>query len=54
MGLVIWDQHKGWSVELTRFHGPNLVIFEVVAGGNQTLLIGAYLPSSTLEHLPDL
>ena len=39
--LVIWEQTRGWSIELTRFHGPNMVICKAVADGKRTLLIGA-------------
>ena len=35
------------------FHGPNVVTCEVITR-KWTLLIGAYLPNSALEHLPDL
>ena len=31
-----------------------MVNFEVVAGSKQTPIVGAYLLTSTLEHLPDL
>ena len=31
-----------------------MVICEVVAGDQKTTFIGAYLPPSTLDHLPDL
>ena len=54
MGLVVRDQPQVWIIELTRFHGPNIVICEVVTDRKCTLIIGAYLPPSTLEHLPDL
>ena len=53
-GLFIRDQPKGWRVNSTRFHGPNMVSCEVVAGSKRTPLTGAYLPPSRLEHLPDL
>ena len=39
---------------MTRFHGPNVVIYEVVSGGKSTTLIGSYLLPSTLKHLPNL
>ena len=44
------DRPQGWSIELTFIQGLNVVICEVVAG-KRTLLIRAYYPSSTLEHL---
>ena len=52
--LVVWDRPQVWSVESMRFHVPNVVIWEVVTDGKQTLNIGAYLPNSILENLPDL
>ena len=54
MGLVVQDQPKVWSVQSTRFHGQNVVRCKVISGSKRNPLIGAYLPSSTLEHLPDL
>ena len=44
----------GWILELTRFHGPNVVSYEVVRGTSRTPVIGAHLPMITLDHLPDL
>ena len=37
-----------------RFHGPNVVSFEIVFGRQKTPIIIAYLPPSTLGRLPDL
>ena len=54
MGLVIRDQQKVWSIELTRFHGLNVVIYNIVTGSKQTPLVIEYLPPSTLDYLPDL
>ena len=51
--LVIRDQHQGWIIESTHFHGTNVVSCEVVTD-KRTLLIGRYLPPSTLFHLTDL
>ena len=51
--MIVQDQSQVWSIDLTRFHGPNVAICEVVTS-KRTQLIGAYLPPSTLEHLPDL
>ena len=53
VGMVAWYQTQVWSIELTRFHGMNVVICEVVSG-KCTPIIRAYLPTSTLEHLSDL
>ena len=54
--LVVRDRPQGWSVELMRFHDPNVVRCEVfnVTDRKRKPVIGAYLPPSTLEHLPDL
>ena len=42
------------GVDVTRFHCPNLVIYEVVTDKKWTPIIGAYLLPSTLEQLLDL
>ena len=52
--LVVWYQPQNWSLESMRFHWLNSVSFEVVTDRNQNPIIGAYLPSSTLENLPDM
>ena len=52
VGLVVREWLQGWSVESTRFHGPNVVSCEVISGGKQNPLVRAYLLLSTLEHLP--
>ena len=36
------------------FHGPNLVSCKIISGGQHTLLIGAYLPLSNIDHLLNL
>ena len=41
-------------MELTRFHGLDVVSYKVVYGGKHTPLVITYLPPSTLEHLLDL
>ena len=53
VGLVVRDRPQGWSKESTRFHGPIMVICEVITN-KKTPLTGTYLPPSTLEHLTDL
>ena len=53
VGTTVGDQTQGWSIDSTRFYGPNVVRCEVVAG-KRTSLIRAYFPPSSLEHLPDL
>ena len=54
MGLVVRGQTDGQSVELKRFHGLNVVSCEILSVRQQASLIRAYLPLSTIEHLPDL
>ena len=44
----------GWSIESTRFHGTNVVSYNIVTGKKGNPVIGAYLPPSTLDNLPDL
>ena len=48
--LVVKYLPQGWSVDSMRFHRPNMVSCEVVTGGKWSLIIGAYLLPSTLEH----
>ena len=31
-GLVTRKRPEGWDIESTNFHGPNVVIFEIVSG----------------------
>ena len=52
--LVIQDQPHGWNIEAMRSHGTNVVGYKVITGGQQTPTICTYLPTYTLEHLPDL
>ena len=52
--LIVRNHPQLLSVESARFHGPNVMSCEVVSGGKRTLFVGAYLPLSTLQHLPDL
>ena len=54
VGLVSQYWPMGWIIELTRFHSTNMVSCKVVTGISRTLIVGSYLPSSTLAHLPDL
>ena len=37
--LVVRERPDGWIVESMRFRGPNVIICEVVLGGQQTPLI---------------
>ena len=36
-----------------RFHRPNVLSCKIGTGHTRTLLVDAYLPPLTLEHLPD-
>ena len=54
VGVVVCDRPHGWSLESTRFCAPNVVICEVFTNRKRTLIIGAYLPPSTLKNLLDL
>ena len=54
VGLVIRKRPVNWVIKSTRYHGTNVVSCKIVTGLNWTLFVGAYLPSSTLEHLPEL
>jgi hypothetical protein len=44
---------KGWHIESTRFHGPNVLSCIINSGDKRMPLIGAYLPPSSLDSLPD-
>ena len=48
------ERPEGQIAESTHFHGPNMVIYEIISGAQRTPLIGGYLPLSTLYHLPDI
>ena len=54
MGLVTRERPVGWGVESMRYHGPNVVICNIVVRLTRTLLLRTYLLPSMLEHLPDL
>ena len=44
----------GWGIDSTRYHRRNVVSREIFPKITWTLLVGVYLPPSTLEHLTDL
>ena len=54
VGILVRERLELWSIELTRFQGTNMMSCEIVSGVQQNPLIRAYLPLSTLDHLPDL
>ena len=54
VGLVTRDRPVWWGIESTHYHRPNMFSYKIVTGLTQTPLGGAYLPPSTLEHLPEL
>ena len=37
-----------------RFHGPNVIICEVMIGMSRTLIVGVYFPPSIMAHLLDI
>ena len=43
-----------WGIESKRYHRPNLVSCDILTRITRTPLVGAYLPLSNMEHLPDL
>ena len=51
---MLQDNSEGRIVESTRFRGSNVVRCEINISNQQMPLIGAYLPPSTIYHLPDL
>ena len=48
------ERTKHWSVESLVRHGPNVLSCLLITGTQRTPLIGAYLPPSSLDDLPDL
>ena len=48
------EQKDGWSVELMRFRGSNVVSCEVMSVGQRTPPVRKYLTLSTLEHIANL
>ena len=54
VALVSKDQPEGWHFESTKTCGPNALSTVLVSGSSRTHIIGAYLPPSTLRHLPEL
>ena len=54
VGLVFQDRPQVCSLESTRFHGKNLVSYDVVKYKKQNPIIAKSLPPYTLDHLPDL
>ena len=48
VGLVLQE------FESTRFHRPDVVSCKVITGTSCTMIVGAYLPTYTLAHLPYL
>ena len=50
VGMIVRDRPQVCIIELTRFHGPNVLSFDFVAG-KRTHLIITYPPPYTLEHL---
>ena len=47
------ERPDGWGIESMSFYGTNVVNCEIVTGHTWNLIVGAYLPLSTLDHLLD-
>ena len=47
------EKPEVWIFEYMRFHGPNMAICKIVSSDQPVPIIGAYLPPSTLDNLPD-
>ena len=54
VALITKDQPDGWHFESTETYGPNVISTVLVSGTRRTHIVGAYLPPSSLQHLPDL
>ena len=54
VGLVFIDRPQFWTVYAMCFRRTNVVSCEVDFCVKRTPLVGAYLPPSTLENIPDL
>ena len=54
VGLMMRERPKEWGVGSMRFHGQNMVIYEIVTSPTRTPLVGVYLPHLALEHLPEV
>jgi exonuclease III len=53
VALITRANPEGWHIESTRFHGPNVLSCIINSGDKRMPLIGAYLPASSLDSLPD-
>ena len=55
-GVILMTRERSvwWDIESMRYHGPNMVSCKLINRLTRTPLVGAYLPLSTLDHLPDL
>ena len=54
VGMVTMEISEIRDIKSMQFCGPNLVCFKIVSGIQRIPLIGAYLPMTTLCHLPNL
>lgn len=54
VALISKTNPRGWHLESTQFHGPNVLSTIYVTGKKRIPIIGAYLPPTTLDHLTDL
>ena len=54
VGLTTRERPNRWGIYSTRYHETNVVICKIVTRLTRTPLIETHLPTSRLEHLPDL
>ena len=54
VGLVVREKTEVRSVEWTRFYGSNVVSCEIASGIQRMTPIGAHVPISNIDQLPDL
>ena len=52
--LIRREKPVRWVIDSTRYHGPNVISCKLVTGLTRTPLVSAYIPLSTLDHLPYL
>ena len=52
--MVMRERLIDQGIESMLYHGPNVVSCEIFTGLTRTPLVGAYLPPSTLEQIPEI
>ena len=48
------ERPSEWEIESMHYHGLNVISCDPITGHTCTPLVGAYLPPSALDQLPDL